>query len=58
MDDVYENIGDYNLNRQRKIVIVFDEIIAEIMPNQKFPAITKEFFILCRKLNISLAFIT
>ena len=36
MDDVYENIDDYNSNRQRKFLIVFDDIIADIMANKKF----------------------
>ena len=58
MDDVYENIHDYNPNRRRKILIVFDDMIADIMTNKKFQAIIKELFIRCRKLNISLAFIT
>ena len=58
MDDVYENIDDYNPNRQRKILTVFDDTIADIMSNKKFQAIIKELFIRCRKLNISLDFIT
>ena len=58
MDDVYEIIDDYNPNRQRKILIVFDDMIADIMTNKKFQAIIKELFIRCRKLNISLVFIT
>ena len=58
MDDVYENIDDYNLNRKRKILIVFDDMIADIMTHKKFQSIMKELFIRCRKINISLAFIT
>ena len=58
MDDVYKNIDDYNPNKRRKILIVFDDIIADIMTNKKFQAIIKELFIRCRKINISLAFIT
>ena len=58
MDDVYENIHDYNSSRKRKILIVFDDMIAGIMTNKKFQAIIKELFIRCRKINISLAFIT
>ena len=58
MDDVYENINDYNPNRKRKILIVFDYMIADIMANTKFQAIIKELFIRCRKLNISLVFMT
>ena len=58
MDDVYENINDYNLVRKRKKLIVFDDMIADIMTNRTFQAIIKELFIRCRKLNISLVFIT
>ena len=58
MDEVYENINDYNISRKRKILIVFDDIIADIMNNKNFQAIMKELFIRCRKLNISLVFIT
>ena len=58
MDGVYENIDDYNSNRQRNILIVFEDMIADIMTNKKFQAIIKELFIRCRKLNISLVFIT
>ena len=58
MDDVYENIDDYNPNRKRKILIIFDDMIVDIMTNKKFEAIIKELFIRCRKLNIYLVFIT
>ena len=58
MDDVYENINDYNPIRKRKKIIVFDDMIADIMTSKKFQAIIKELFIRCRKLNISLIFIT
>ena len=58
MDDVYQNINDYNPSRKRKIFIVFDYMIADIMINKKYQAIIKKLFIRCRKLNISLAFIT
>ena len=58
MDDVYENIDDYNPSSERKILIVFYDMIADVMSNKKFQAIIKELFIWCRKLNISLAFIT
>ena len=36
MDDVFENINDYNSSRKRKILIVFDDMIADIMTNKKF----------------------
>ena len=58
MDDVYENINDYNLSRKRKILIVFDDMMADIKGNNEFQAITEEMFIKCKKLNISLVFIT
>ena len=41
MDDVYENIDDYNPNRQTKVLIVFHDMIADIMPNKTFQAIIK-----------------
>ena len=58
VDHVYNNIDDYNPRRKRKILIVFDDMIADIMTNEKFQAIIKELFIRCEKLNISLIFIT
>ena len=58
MDNVYENINDYNPISKRKKLMVFDDMIKDIMTNKKFQAIIKELFIMCRKLNISLAFIT
>ena len=58
IDDVYENINDYNSSRKRKILIVFDDIIADITTNKKFQSLIKELSIRCRKLNISLVFIT
>ena len=58
MDDVYENINDYNSKRKRKTLIYFDDMIADIMRSKKVQAIIKQLFIRCRKLNISLVFIT
>ena len=58
MDDVYKDIDNYNPKRDKKVLIVFDDMIADIMTNKKFHAIIKEFFIRCRKLNISLVFIS
>ena len=52
MDDAYENINDYNLSRERKNLIIFDDMIADIMTNKKFQAIIKELFIRGRKSNI------
>ena len=58
IDDAYKNINDYNPIRKRKKLIAFDDMIADIVANKKFLAIIKELFIRCRKLNISLVFIT
>ena len=58
MDDVYENIDDYNLSRKRKVLIIFDDMIADVMTNKKFQKIINNLFIRCRKLNISIVFIT
>ena len=58
MNDVYANINNYNPSRNRKILIVFDDMIAGIMANKMFQSIIKELFIRCRKINISLVFIT
>ena len=45
MDDVYENIDDYKPSRKRKFLVVFDDMIADIMINKKFQAIIKKLFI-------------
>ena len=58
MNGVYGNIDNYNSKRKRKILIVFDDMIVSIMTNKKFKSIIKELFIRCRKINISLVFIT
>ena len=58
MEDVYQNTDDYNPSRKIKILIVFDDMIAEIMSNKEFQAVIKELLIRCRKLKFSLAFIT
>ena len=59
VDDVHEDINEYNpAKKKRKVLILFHDMIADIMANKKFKAIIKELFIRCRKLNISLAFIT
>ena len=56
--DIYNNINYYNPTKNRKIVIVFDDMIADVMTNKKFQAIIKYIFFKCREMNISLAFIT
>ena len=58
MNDVLENINNYNKSRDKKVLIIFDDMIADIMRCEKFNAIVKELFIRCRKLNISIVFVT
>ena len=58
MDDIYDNIDDYNPKRKRKVLIIFDDMIADTMTNKRFQAIIKDLFIRSRKLNISICFIT
>ena len=58
MRDVYKNINYYNPNKENKILIVFDDMIADMIHNKKLNSIVTELFIRGRKLNISLVFIT
>ena len=58
MNDVLDDINNYNKNRDKKVVIVFDDIIADIEYNKNFKRITKELFYRARKVNVSIVFIT
>ena len=58
MHDVYKNINYYNPNKENKILIVFDDMIADLIQNKKLNSIVTELFIRRRKLNISLVVIT
>ena len=58
MQDVYKNIDEYNIDKDRKILIVFDDLIADMINNKELNSIITELFIRGTKLNISLAFIT
>ena len=57
MDDIHKNIEEYNANKKRKILIVFEDMIADMISNKKLNPIVTELFIKGRKLNISLIFI-
>ena len=57
MDDIYKNSEEYNPNKKRKILIVFDDMIADMLSYKKLNLIATELFIRGRKLNISLVFI-
>ena len=58
MDDVLDNINNYNKNRGNKVLIVFDDMIADIEYNKNFKRIIKELFYRARKINVSIVFIT
>ena len=58
MEDAYKNIDEYNIDKKRKILIVFDDMIADMINNKKLNSVVTELFIRGRKLNISLVFIT
>ena len=58
MRDVYKNIDEYKPDKENKILIVFDDKIADIAKNKKLDSIVTELFIRGRKIKISLVFIT
>ena len=58
MQDVYKNIDEYNVDKERKIIMVFDDMIADMINNKKPNSVITKLFIRGRKLNISLAFTT
>ena len=58
MEDIYKNIENYNPGRKRKILIVFDDMIADKINNKKLNPVVTKLFIRGRKLNISIVFIT
>ena len=58
MQNVHKNIEDYNTNKERKVLIIFDYMNADMIYNKKLNPIITELFIRGRELNISIAFIT
>ena len=58
MDDIYQNIKEYNPNKKHRILIVLDVMIADMVANKKLQQKVAEIFIRGIKLNISLVFIT
>ena len=56
MHDIYKNINAYNGDKERKILIVFDDMTADMINNKKLNSIATELFIGSRKSNISLVF--
>ena len=58
MDDIYKNIEEYNPNKKWKILIIFDDMIADMLSNKKLNPTVTELFIWGRKFSTSLVFIT
>ena len=58
VQDVYKNINEYNEDKECKILIIFVDMITDMINNKKLNSIITELFIKGRKLNISLVFIT
>ena len=58
MYDMYKNTEEYNPNKKRKILTVFDDMIPDMENNDKLHEILNELFVRRRKLNISFLFIT
>ena len=58
MDDIYKNIEDYNPNKKRKILIVFDDMIVDMLSNKKLNPIATELFIRGEKNYITHNFIS
>ena len=58
MDDIYKNIEEYNPNKKRELLILFDDMITDMLSNKKSNPIVTKLFIRGRKLNIYLVFIT
>ena len=56
-DDFYENLEGCNPTKKRRVLIVFDEMIADMESEKKLNAKVTELFVRGRKLNISLVFI-
>ena len=58
IDDVYENLEDYNPTKKRRVLIVFDDMIADMESNKKLSPISTELFLRGKKSNISFVFIS
>ena len=58
IDDIYKNIEEYNPNKNRKISLLFDGMVVDMLSNKKLNPIVTELFIRGKKLSISLIFIT
>ena len=58
MQDVHKNIDDYHPRKKRKVLIIFDDMIADMINNKKLNPVKTELLIRGRKINISIVFIT
>ena len=54
LNDVYKHIEEYNSRKKRKVLIVFDDKVSDMISNNKLDSIVSELFIRSRKSNISL----
>ena len=57
IDNIYENLEDYNTTKKKTVLIVFDDMITDMESNKKLSPIVTELFLRQRKLNISLVFL-
>ena len=58
IDDVYENFKDYNPTKKSRVLIVLDDMTADLESNKKLSPTVTELFLRGRKLNVSLVFIS
>ena len=58
LNNIYKNIEEYNPNKKRKILVSFDDMMADMFSNKTFNPIVNELFIRGKKLNVYLVFIT
>ena len=54
MDDIYKNIEEYDPNKECKILIIFDDMVTDVLSNKKLHARETELFVGGRKLTFSL----
>ena len=57
MDDIYKNIVEYNSNKKRKLLIIFDDMTDDMLSNEKLNPVVTELFIRAREIHIYLVFI-
>ena len=58
IDDVYKKLEDYNATKTRRVLIVSDDVLADMKSNKKLSPIFAELFLRGRKINISIVFVS